>query len=486
MAWLLPPEPATDYVCVKIDIPNTQQDIRNFIGSVLSLSQWFNYERTGTTLGSEVAQTWLVTLNNLLIGACMQVRQDPENPCMLQESNDGGESWTDWADITECVNASYIGSLITDNLSLQQLIANYSLESSIDPTTVENSSNGNTQIINAPSGCDNDNIYGMTLQLVEFINAVNEDILELFVNAVSSMARLGDIIEAIPVIGSLPADDAYQFVESFLDDINQAYESAFTESLKIELACDLFCIAQEQSCVLTMWDARNYFANRLSLSFQYDDVLTFITDLLVNNYLGSFTVDAMYLLFFQTLIFGGEMLGQNTDKLARALQAMVNDPDPDWETVCDECPEYFLYDWLDGNGNPESGNWEIVVGTYEASPERIIQEVTTSPSTLVYLRIYVPAGMTTTIQSFEAGYAKNTNAMRDTVVRIYDDLNVIVSQQVVSASGTTSGLMVLPDNVEMTEGYRMEFACATDGLPSTYFARLTSLHVAGFGDDIFA
>src|SRR5680860_1884587 len=111
MPWLLPPEPATNYVCVSISIPDTPQDIRNFIGSILDLSQWFNYERTGTTLGADVARTWLETLNNLLIGACMTVRQDPENPCILQESIDSGETWQNWADITQCVNAGYIANL---------------------------------------------------------------------------------------------------------------------------------------------------------------------------------------------------------------------------------------------------------------------------------------------------------------------------------------------------------------------------------------
>ena len=64
MSFLLPESPAESYTCVSIEIPNTQQDVRNFLGQLLMLSQWFQYERTGNDLGKQVADTWSITLEN--------------------------------------------------------------------------------------------------------------------------------------------------------------------------------------------------------------------------------------------------------------------------------------------------------------------------------------------------------------------------------------------------------------------------------------
>lgn len=230
--------------------------------------------------------------------------------------------------ILDCINSTP---------ALQQAIADYSLGSAIDGATVEDSTILASNIVSDQGGCNNDNIYGMTIQLVQFVNSINEDILELFVNAPFAAGRLGDIIEAIPGIGELPFDDMLQFADNFLEDINDAYQSAYTVSLEQEMACDLFCLAQDNNCTLTWEQARDYYADKTAVLLDTTDWSKFVEDLIANNWIGTTTVYVMYYLFFQTLIYGGEILGQNSEKVNNIIASMFNDPDPDWNINCDPC-----------------------------------------------------------------------------------------------------------------------------------------------------
>lgn len=245
---------------------------------------------------------------------------------------------------------------VLTNEDIQQAIANYSLGSAINGNSQEIQTVLDSEILSNQGSCDNDNIYGMTVQLVKFVNSINEDILELFVNAPFAAARLGDIVEAIPGIGQLPFDDALQFADNFLEDINDAYQAAYTVSLEIDMACDLFCIAQENGCSLTWEQVRDYYADKVQIALDTTDFLQFIEDVIANNWIGTTTVYVMYYLFFQTLIFGGEILGQNFTKITNLIASMFNDPDPDWSTNCD-CGWIYTQDWL-----TTQDNWVAQIG----------------------------------------------------------------------------------------------------------------------------
>lgn len=334
MPFLLPPEPATDVVCVSISIPNTEQDIRNFLGQLLTLSFWFNYERTGTDLGKQVADTWRDAMAEVLIGACMIVRQDPENPCILQTSTDDGDTWTEFADITLCVDSDYIRSLIAGDTSLQQYIASIANQTLYPSGTQgEVASILTTDIISPRPDCDLDNIFGMSTGLVDLLNQVSEDILELFVTAFATPSRLGDIIEAIPGVGELPIDDILQMTEKMAEAINDAYQAAYDTQLRDDFRCDLFCIAQD-TCELTIEDARDYFQGKLANTVSNADFNQVIEDIILNNWLGEQSVYVMHWLILQTIIFGGEILGIDHNRIAIQINALFNDPDPDWSILC--------------------------------------------------------------------------------------------------------------------------------------------------------
>lgn len=336
MAWLLPPEAATDYVCVNIAIPNTAQDKRNFLGSILSLAQWFNYERTGTNLGAQVADTWLTCLNGILIGACMEVRQSPTDSCILQLSEDGGETWVNWADITLCVNSEYVESLISETPSLQRLISSLQTTASITAETAEETSILETSFLQGQALCDNDNLYGMCLQLTKLLNTVSENLLDIFVAGLQQAGNLGDLIEAIPVVGELPLDDLLQLLQKVATQVNTAYQAAYDTQIEEDISCLFFCVAKDD-CELTFEDARDVIRAQLSAPVTIADFASLVNDMIANNWFGDQAIWIFHLFILETIIYGGEILGLDVNRFAKTVATYLNDPNEDWETLCTDC-----------------------------------------------------------------------------------------------------------------------------------------------------
>lgn len=422
-------------ICVPVFLPEDAEYISLFLYVVRTLTHDRHYQRDANNSALTVRDVWRQTTLNPLISvlangiACdddMLVRQNPENLCILEQSEDG-ETWVEFADITACVDAGYLSSLIANNPALQQQIGQYSLTSAIDSSSDVVESLANSQIINNQAGCDDDNIYGMTLQFVELLNAVTEDILEIFVSAPTAISRLGDIIEAVPGIGELPLDDAFQFVESVLDDWNQAYQAAFTEALKIEIACDLYCIAQD-SCTLTMEQARQYFYEKLAGMTPSDNYLQFMEQVIAFNWVGVVTVYGAFLLLVQTLITGGEVLGMDVNRIVRMVNAMFNDPNPDWATECLECPEFNnVLVTFDSEGYQEYTNLEGVISGSVGDPAPSADGVYNAG--ISTMRAVTRVDLLAEHTVIEVGMYSNVSASNWTaLIELRDDTGTLVQQ----------------------------------------------------------
>ncbi len=225
---------------------------------------------------------------------------------------------------------------LDDTPALQQAIASYSLVSPIAQTAPEIQANLDAELVNEPVGCDQDIMFGMVTGYTDLMNTISEDILEIFAAASSPAGRIGDIIEAIPVIGEAPLDDLFQFVESFITDLNDAYAGAYTSQVRDDIRCDLFCLTVD-TCNLTLEQARDYFYDELGQVISLTTWDGFLDDIIALSYSGLPAVWALHLLITQTIIFGGELVGFDTSRLLATIQSLYNDPDSDWTTVCTVC-----------------------------------------------------------------------------------------------------------------------------------------------------
>ena len=242
--------------------------------------------------------------------------------------------------ILACINSSS---------EIQQAIGAYSLTSSIETDTPEQQGLLDTDLFADQGPCDNDEIFGMTVQLADFLNQVSEDILELFVTAFAIPGRLGDLIEAIPVVGLLPFDDILQFIEKMAEQVNDAYQAGYTVQVGEDISCDLFCIAEE-NCELTLEQARDYFEGKIVASVTNDDFLKIVNDIIANNWLGLQSVYVMHWFILDTVIFGGEVLGLDVNRIVPTIASYFNDPNSDWSTLCTSCAWEHTFDFTEDDG----------------------------------------------------------------------------------------------------------------------------------------
>jgi hypothetical protein len=97
-------------VCAIVPIPDDPQFLETLTGLIDALRWSRNFARDATGIGaSTVAKTWSKALDSapIIIGDCMsiQLRQNPLNSCQLQQSNDGGETWSLAFDYSLCSEA---------------------------------------------------------------------------------------------------------------------------------------------------------------------------------------------------------------------------------------------------------------------------------------------------------------------------------------------------------------------------------------------
>lgn len=139
---------------------------------------------------------------------------------------------------------------IEETPELQQLIAEYGIGATPDILSSENPVNlARLQITNR-AGCNKDTTFGQCIGMVDLLNSMSERILNNWQALASPAARIGDLIEGIPLIGSLPVDDFFQFSEAVIADIQAGYGSAWDLTVRDDIACELFCVS-EDSCTLT-------------------------------------------------------------------------------------------------------------------------------------------------------------------------------------------------------------------------------------------
>ncbi len=95
--------------CVLIEVPDDQLHWAAFWGQMDALTKWHNWERDDAKQGKDAAAIWAAVVDaaraDWMIGECrLQVRQSTTDPCVLERSYDGGDTWTPWATISDCTS----------------------------------------------------------------------------------------------------------------------------------------------------------------------------------------------------------------------------------------------------------------------------------------------------------------------------------------------------------------------------------------------
>ena len=303
-------------------------------------------------------------------GSEPMLRQKPTDDCVLQQSLDGGETWTDVFDFSLCL--SHQTTTITGQLQLieQQNIINSGYSPTTTTVTGENGAYTAQELDDASIEADvcdtagKDAVYGAVDRLVRYIHTKSEDFLQQVTQAANISQQIDRAISATPVLGLLPADELAGYIGFIVDELAQEYNATVDEELLQSVICDLFCIAVNSGCMLSLSDVSNYFAGKVSANFS--NFTTTFLNIVQFTATGTFSGDDYFyfMSYFQLQIAMTKQRFldiQSADTYLMQAQAGFNSPDHDWAIFCTDCPEqYRLYEW--DFRTQGQGDWYKAVG----------------------------------------------------------------------------------------------------------------------------
>lgn len=202
--------------------------------------------------------------------------------------------------------------------------------------------------------CDNDQLFGAITGLVDLMNNLATDILLRLSSESNTIGIIGDVIEAIPGINNLSFDDALQMVEAFWDHLLEDYDAYYDTALRDTYRCDLFCLAKD-TCTITPQDFFDYFTSKLGEAITTISLIDFLQAVLLQDFSGVYIVHAFHVLISGLWLFGASILSIDSATMARMVNALFNDPDSDWDGLCD-CPSE--WSWNDDFANDQN-IWNI-------------------------------------------------------------------------------------------------------------------------------
>ena len=116
-AYLLPTgEIPEDMICIPVYVPNDARCIGAFWGQYDDLTTWVAWEQDSEKRAKDVAAAFKIARDKardqwIEQGGCggdtMLLRQSPDNACLIEKSEDQGETWETLVDMSLCKNTPY-------------------------------------------------------------------------------------------------------------------------------------------------------------------------------------------------------------------------------------------------------------------------------------------------------------------------------------------------------------------------------------------
>lgn len=221
--------------------------------------------------------------------------------------------------------------------------------------------------------CDNDMLFGAISQLVELMNSTLTDIFEQIEVQTNYIERTQLLLSGIPLVGLLPIDEFIDFADQVIGSLAENYAAQYNNTIRDEYRCDLFCLVKD-TCELDFQTFADYFMSRVGQTITIENISAAIEWFVTGVWTGAQVVHAAHALICQFLAYGSQFFNLDMAWLGRAVTSALNDPDPDWLTLCTECggdfPQLVLGWCNDGNtwGNLVQENANTWLVTLSAAP----------------------------------------------------------------------------------------------------------------------
>lgn len=205
-------------------------------------------------------------------------------------------------------------------------------------------------------GCDYDILWAQCLALVDYTNASIIDTLEK-IEAATNINELAGLGDAIPLVGWVlqvfGTELATDTINYFQEAIQETYQAQYTEDVRNELACALFCLAIFD-CAVTIDIVYDLFYSRVSgiVPSNPGEMIDLLEMLAGIDFDGTNVVDLMF-----WFCWGAVKLASFTafeavtvENFEFLLALAVDDASPDWLLLCD-CGSDWNYQ-LDSTTDP--------------------------------------------------------------------------------------------------------------------------------------
>lgn len=188
-----------------------------------------------------------------------------------------------------------------------------------------------------------DNLFGAITFLVDTMNSANIDLYEALEASTNNREGGQILFEAVPILETLPFDEASEYIDFLASSVAENYASEYTTTpitgLRDRIRCALRCIAIENDNSLSWEMIADYFWEQVGYTAGdykelFEDFVQFVTT-------GSWSGEEIALISFaniaSVLSASQEFSGMTFPSLAAIMQLGLNNPDPDWPDVCEEC-----------------------------------------------------------------------------------------------------------------------------------------------------
>jgi len=219
------------------------------------------------------------------------------------------------------------------------------------------------------AGCNNDIAWGNALNIVQSLNRRNADFLETLEALTNNQEAIDYIIDAIPVLETLPIDDFIIVADKVREWLADAYLAGYDIDYELERACEIFClITNSPTCELTYAQLRDFYWNKARALSVFEDAFTSAVQIIEawanwDETFGEIVVDVMCAMQFGFLNFLNSAFGYTFKQFK--VQASSGIPDDDWTINCDDCPLPFspvlqLLDATCFTGSPDAVGENLV------------------------------------------------------------------------------------------------------------------------------
>jgi len=350
-----PVVPATN-LCVQMIIPNDPLYVQAFKGVLADLGKWWNWAHTvgeGNEPALTAAEMWRDRLQYVLIS------EDCEDPMNC-------------ASVTNCIQTNP-----ATKGAIQQMITTVSTPGVTSTPGVPMSAAAAAAPLNILEGCDPDQLWAQSEQLVDYVIQAGIDMLEK-IEAYTNSVEAVQFVEMIPILGTLfdeaQLDKVVDFIDWVIEVATEIFLAADTPEARELIKCAIFCAAKDD-CVISidrLWAVEN---ERLGGALNPSEITTpeqLIETLVALGTNPALPLDVWFTFTIAMAKLAGYLGVRGIDyTLTLLLKLAVNDANNDWELLCVDCatppplgcedPDKFVI----GNVTSQSGKEFTVAGTYQ-------------------------------------------------------------------------------------------------------------------------